>query len=733
MKSHLLLAIVLIAGLEVSSQSINLSWVKQYGGPSYITPKASAMDPSGAVITCGTLEGLSDFDPGIASNTTSSNGMKDAYIAKLNSNGEYVWSVSFGSTNDDIAYDVAVDVSGNVYCTGEFRGTVDFNPLGTTTNLTAFSGYNAFIVKYSPDGVFQWVKKFGGTSQGYESGRSITVDGSGNVISSGMFYAAVDFDPGAGISELNFSNYYASYISKLNSDGEFVWAKGFGGTYITPTEMKADENNNIFCVGYFYDNVDFNPGAGTYILDGQYYDTYIAKLDAQGNFVWAKQFTSNNYCLTNEIHIDDNGDIYAAGGFNGTTDFDPDLVNTQTVSNTTYQYRPFLVKLNSDGLFQYLKQLSPNSTGQAIGIKRDNDGNIYVAGHFYGTSDFDPDPVNEFPMSSINSYEDIFITKLDSDGDFIIAKSMGGDNYDYVSGLMMNPTTGLLMLTGNFVGTCDFDPSENSANLTSAGYTDAYIARYVQCDAITETIEASSCGSYDYNGTIYAQSGIYEHVLMSSMGCDSVVTLNLTIHSDNYSNVDLYATEAIEYNGVTYDSEGDYTQELSNQFGCDSIVYIHVDFMEVNFDIQNTEGTLGGNQAGIAYQWVDCNNNNEPISGATSSSFVPTISGSYALIVYGNDGSVISECIEVVVIGVEEQSIMMVDVFPNPCQDVLQFANGSGDFNLIEVFDQQGNLVYSTTLAGGKKSISLEGLSNGLYSIRFVGKRMAMARFIKAN
>ncbi len=278
----------------------------------------------------------------------------------------------------------------------------------------------------------------------------------------------------------------------------------------------------------------------------------------------------------------------------------------------------------------------------------------------------------------------------------------------------------------------DFDPSENTGNLTSAGYTDAYIARYVQCDAITETIEASACGSYDYNGSIYSQSGTYEHVLMSALGCDSVVTLVLTIHSDNYSNVDLYTTEAIQYNGITYDSEGDYTQELSNQFGCDSIVYIHVDFMEVNFDIQNSEGALSGNQSGIAYQWVDCNYKNAPISGATSSSFVPTISGSYALIVYGNDGSVISECIEVTIIGVEEQSIESVAVYPNPCQDFLQFSNTTADYKMIEVYDQQGKQVRSLTLSSGIQTISLEGLSNGLYTIRFVGKRMAMARFIKA-
>lgn len=731
MKSQLLLALVLIAGMNASSQSINLSWVKQYGGPSYITPKASAVDPSGAIITCGTLEGLSDFNPGTGSNTTSSNGMKDAYIAKINADGEYAWAVSFGSTQDDIAYDVAVDVSGNVYCTGEFRGTVDFNQLGTTANLTAFSGYNSFVVKWSVDGVFQWAKKFGGTSQGYESGRAIAVDGSGNVISSGIFYGTVDFDPGAGVTEMNFNNYYATYVSKLNANGDFVWAKGFNGYYTTPTEMKTDDNNNIFCVGYFYDNVDFNPGSGTYTLDGQYYDTYITKLDPQGNFVWAKQFTSTNYCWTNEIQIGNDGSVYAVGGFNGTTDFDPDLVNTETVTNTTYTYRPFLVKLDSDGLFQYVKQLSPNSTGQAVGLGRDNDGNMYIAGYYHGTSDFDPDAVNEFPMSSINSYEDIFITKLDANGNFIIAKSIGGDSNDYVTGLYVNPPSGMLIMTGYFNSTCDFDPSNEAVNLTSAGFSDAFIARYVQCDAITESLEASACGSYDFNGFIYTQSGTYEHVLTSTMGCDSIVTLNLIIQGDSYSNVTLYTTDAIEYNGITYSEEGSYTQELESAFGCDSIIYIQVDIMEVNFNVQNSGGTLSGNQQGISYQWVDCNNNNAPIAGATSSTYTPTQSGSFALVVYGNDGSVMSDCIEVFIIAVEQNDQIKVAIYPNPASDRIQFSNAVNIFQSLEIYSVNGDLVSTHTLTSGSQTIMIDHLPLGVYFVRLQGEKDTVVKLTR--
>jgi hypothetical protein len=732
MKTILFYFLLSMLSLNFSAQSINLSWVKQYGGPSNIAPLGSVMDPSGAIITCGSLEGLTDFDPNAGSSTLSSNGAKDAYISKINSSGEYEWAVSFGGTTDDIAFDVAVDVSGNVFCTGEFRGTVNFNPNGTAANLTAFTGFNAFVIKFSSTGEFQWAKKFGGISSGYESGRTISVDNAGNVMSSGMFYGTVDFDPGAGVADLSFGGYYGVYISKLNSNGDYVWIKGFNGSYITPNEMEVDGDGNLYCVGYFYSTADFDPGASAYTLVGQYYDTYITKLNSQGNFVWAKQFATTYNCTTSQIAIDEQGNVYAAGGFDGTTDFNPDLVATETITNTTYTYRAFLVKLNSSGLFQWVKQLSPNSTSRAFGVKKDNSGNLYVAGTFKGTSDFNPDALGEYPMSSVTLYyEDVFITKLTGSGDFVSAQSFGGDNSDFVNGMMMNPANGMFVLSGSFLGTCDFDPSSNATSLTSAGLADAYIARFVQCAAINETVEADGCGSYDYNGTIYTQSGTYEHILTSVGGCDSIVTLNLTIHVDSYSNVQLYAIDEIEYNGQVYSSEGDYVQTTENMFGCDSLIYINVDMMEMSFDLQNNNGVLSGGQQGNAYQWIDCNNNNSPISGATNSTFAPTSSGSFAVIVYGNNGSVTSDCIDFVYISVDEWDADFVNVYPNPCANTLYFTADRNEHQFVEVLDVCGRVFLRQAIISGQNQLNLTEAPSGTYFLRLIGEREASGKFVK--
>lgn len=732
MKTTLPLLLLLINLIQVSAQNLSVSWVRQFGGPSQMTSLGNTKDPSGAMITCGFIEGVTDFNPGPESNPASTNGAKDAYISKLNSDGDYLWSIAFGGTGNDMAYDVASDVQGNIYCTGEFTGTVNFNPSGNPTSLTAINGYNAFVVKYSSTGEFQWVRKFGGASSGYESGRNIIVDASGNVIVTGKFYGLVDFDPSGNTAEIGPANNYGAYMVKLTANGEYVWGKSIPGSYTTPTELNVDANNNIYWVGYFYGSTDFDPSSANFSLNGQYYDTYIAKYTPQGNFTWVKHLTSTNYCYTNAVEIASDGSIYVAGGFNGTTDFDPDLVSSQIVTNTSGTYKPFLLKLSSNGLYQYLKQLAPTSIGSATGVKLDNNGNIYVTGYYRGTSDFNPDPSNELILSSVTpSYEDGFVTKFNHSGDFILASSFGGPDYDYVHGLQINAMNGALNVIGSFYGTCDFDPTSSVLNLTSAGSGDGFIARFVQCSAVSETIQANSCGSYNLNGTIYTESGFYNQMLESSLGCDSLLTLELTISGATFSNVTLYTNDVVTFNGESYATAGQFTQTIENASGCDSIIYIEVVILENNFELEVENGVISTSQTGVSYQWIDCNNNNQPIPGATQETFTPTQSGSYALIVFGNEGQVTSNCIDIILTGISIEKRNPVRLFPNPAQDQLNISLETIDFEYYQIYNLQGKLVLTGQINTLNESVNITHLSTGVYSIQLLGSKNYVSKFMR--
>ncbi|MFH0865376.1 MAG: SBBP repeat-containing protein [Bacteroidota bacterium] len=174
------------------------------------------------------------------------------------------WVKQIGGTySDDRGYSLTLDASGNVYTTG-FFGTADFDPGADTFNLTSVGG-DIFISKIDSSGNFVWAEQMGGSD--FDYGTSIAVDASGNVYTTGLFRGAADFDPGADTFKLTSAGVEDIFISKLNSSGNFIWAKQIDGTNLNYGPCIAiDTFGNVYTTGPFHDTADFDPGAGVYNL-----------------------------------------------------------------------------------------------------------------------------------------------------------------------------------------------------------------------------------------------------------------------------------------------------------------------------------------------------------------------------------------------------------------------------------------------------------------------------------
>src|SRR5262249_36288313 len=160
-------------------------------------------------------------------------------------------------------YSIAVDASGNVYTTGYFTGTADFDPDAGVFNLTAAGSFDIFVSKLSASGNFVWAKVMGGGSD--DLGQSISVDASGNVCTTGYFTGTADFDPGAGVFNLTAAGYYDIFVSKLDASGNFAWAKAIGGTGGDEGySIAIDSSGNVYTTGAFGGTVDFDPNAGVF-------------------------------------------------------------------------------------------------------------------------------------------------------------------------------------------------------------------------------------------------------------------------------------------------------------------------------------------------------------------------------------------------------------------------------------------------------------------------------------
>jgi hypothetical protein len=255
-------------------------------------------------------------------------------------------------------------------------GTADFDPGTGTTNLMSAGERDIFIQKLNANGNFIWAKQMGGIK--YDEGQSITIDDFGNICTTGNFEDTADFDPGAGTTNLTSLGDRDIFTQKLDTDGNFLWAKQMGGIYTDRGQsITSDANGNVFTIGYFSDLVDFDPGVGTYNLTSKgWADIFIQKLDANGNFQWTIQMGGTGYDFGQSITTDGNGNIYSTGFFSDTVDFDPGAGTANLTS--VHGYDVFIQKLNTATVGMIEKTFSekivvyPNPTNGKCSIEFDN-------------------------------------------------------------------------------------------------------------------------------------------------------------------------------------------------------------------------------------------------------------------------------------------------------------------------------------------------------------------------
>ena len=550
-----------------------------------------------------------------------------------------------GGTSLDAGVSIATDALGNAYTTGWFMDTVDFDPGVGTLNLISAGQQDIYIQKLDANGNFIWAKSMGGSS--LDQGLSITTDALGNVYTTGTFQDTVDFDPGLGALSL-ISAGADIYIQKLDANGNFIWAKSMGGTgddYVK--SVTTDALGNVYTTGWFRDNVDFDPGVGTLnLISVGMADIYIQKLDANGNLLWAKSMGGAGDDYGQSVTTDALGNVYTTGYFDTIVDFDPGVGTLNLVSAGASDI--YIQKLDANGNLLWAKSKGGSSSDHGLSITTDTPGNVYTTGYFGDTVDFDPG-VGTLDLVSAGAF-DIYIQKLDANGNLIWVKSMGDTLSDVGTSITIDPS-GNVYTTGYFQDTVDFDPGVDTLNLISAGAFDIYIQKLSQCFSSYSTDTQTACDGYPWiDGNTYTSSNsTATHTLTNAAGCDSIVTLNLTVNT-----VDSSVTQ----NGTI----------------------------------------LSSNQSGASYQWVECPAMT-PISGATSQSYIATANGDYAVIVNYNGCVDTSGCYTVLMVDIVNNDFGdRLLLYPNPTQGNFSIDLGE-NYNavLVTIKDYNGKLVHSKT------------------------------------
>jgi len=381
------------------------------------------------------------------------------------------WGGRLGGDGEDVVLAMHTDAAGNTYTTGYFTNTADFDITEGEYPLTTNSDFNCFLQKTAPNGTLLWARSMGGEFGDY--GTKIATDTSGNVYLTGVFQSEADFDPGEGQFMLTSAGSLDIFVVKLNSGGEFVWAKNFPGTeYEESNGIGVDSDGNVYVSGYFYTELDFDPADGEYLLTPEVGDGFLAKLTKDGNFLWAQKIGGAGFDLATGMQVTPTGDVYVSGNFEGVVDFDgPDGLIYLTADPNTVGI--FLYHADRFGDFVGATKVGQcDSAAYGLSVAVDSSGNAYVTGYMTGASTFltSEGTVTMTPTDFINGY----LARVNAEGGVDWAKHLSGTGVSTGYAVAVNSADEVL-LNGYFNGTMTLGAI--SLTKENTGDTESYVAK----------------------------------------------------------------------------------------------------------------------------------------------------------------------------------------------------------------------------------------------------------------
>lgn len=364
----------------------NFLWAKQIGK---VIPMSICIDNRDNIVIVGIYEGTVDFNPGSGIFNLTEKGNGDVFILKLDKNGDFVWAGSIGGKGIESVVSIITDKMDNLAFICQFNDTIDLDiSTAGVYNVLPTSGYESVALKLDSNGKFIWahhLKDINPIALSFDSSGNLYSTGyflgtKDFDFGTGVFNMTTT---GAATSG-------DGYVLKEDTAGKFLWAKSFGEfiNRDNPSCIKVDKNDNVIVGGNCGGgNSDFDPGPGVTNLIGN--TDFILKLSNAGNFIWAKGINGGIYPFNfTAIGVDDSNRVYTCGNFDATVDFDPSAGAAFLSSLAATD--GFILQLDSNGLFKWVSQLQCTGSLYPSSMHVAKNGNLFLGGTFTLKADFDP-------------------------------------------------------------------------------------------------------------------------------------------------------------------------------------------------------------------------------------------------------------------------------------------------------------------------------------------------------
>ena len=382
----------------------NLLWVRTFGAGSGDRANGLSVDQNGNVLVTGRFVGTVTF-PGNNVLTTFNSGVNiDAYVLKLDSNGNFLDVIQIGG-NSGFAdgRDIEFTPDGNFfYLTGVFAGLIDADGSATNINLQASALQDVFVGLYDSGLDVSWAVHPQGAA-GNEIPVRLKYAGFGQIYITGTYDAQTDFDPSSTTVNIGNSGGLDVFVLKLDGNGDYVWARGFGGSSNdSPFDLDLDNFNNVVTVGQFMGTADMDPSASfDNITSNGVTDGFMHRIDPSGNYLDTYLFTGSEEDVATSIDVDAYGNFLIGGYFKGDIETDQSISNPITSQGN---FDSFFCKLNSSVGHEWTQHVSSTDLNRLRHAAWTILGGQVIAGDFFNDLTFG------FTTLSSSGSSDVFIS-----------------------------------------------------------------------------------------------------------------------------------------------------------------------------------------------------------------------------------------------------------------------------------------------------------------------------------
>jgi hypothetical protein len=415
-------------------------WAVSAGGSGSSQAKLShlAIDSLGNTYIVGSFQGSATF----GSTTLAATGVQDLFVAKLDSKGKFLWAASAkGSSTSkvDVAGDVALDGSGNVYITGVYSKTATFGSFALTSSS---SQADLFVAKLDSSGSFQWAVSSTSAAGSAAGGVRIALDGSWKIYVAAEVAGTVNL---GSIKVVSVATNGAMTLLQLSPQGTFVWAAYQSGSGSQRVHgLAVDSTGNSLVTG---ENAGSSIFGSTTLVGSGASDVYVTKVDPSGSFQWATGAGGAGYDYGSSVHVDLAGGVHVTGVFNGPVTFGKTTLSSGVNSHL------FLAELDSVGAFKWATTTADSGNHCANDLALDSSADSFLTGYYQSA-------LAVGSTTLINSgTADLFVVGADPQGKYLwgVSTKPSGSGYTSIDpqGITID-ASGDLIVGGTFSGSVYF-------------------------------------------------------------------------------------------------------------------------------------------------------------------------------------------------------------------------------------------------------------------------------------